>query len=194
MSSALADILKRGAAVFAHDLRFVPGGGEPGGEGPLASPPDEPARLAWADGYARGIEEAEARAQATAAQEAMARGQIEGAFERMTEAEALRLEERLRETVLMLCEHTLAPLAIDHDALNHRIGKALALLRRAEDERVLRLHPEDLALLAGRLPDHLRTEPDPSLPRGGLRIETPDGGVEDGPEQWRRALAEALGL
>ena len=66
------------------------------------------------------------------------------------------------------------------------------MLARADDERVLRLHPDDLALIAGQLPEGLPVLADPVLERGGLRVETSNGGVEDGPEQWRRAIAEAL--
>ena len=41
--------------------------------------------------------------------------------------------------------------------------------------------------------DSLDLRADASVERGGLRVETEDGGVEDGPEQWRRAIEEALG-
>ena len=74
-----------------------------------------------------------------------------------------------------------------------RIERAVALLRRRQDESRVRLHPEDLALVAGRLPEGLMLEADPTLERGALRVETADGGVEDGPSQWRAILAEALG-
>jgi flagellar assembly protein FliH len=83
---------------------------------------------------------------------------------------------------------------VDPEALTARVAKAAALLRRSIDERLLRLHPADVELLAGRLPDDMRVEADPSLERGELRFETVEGGVEDGPGQWRRALCEALGL
>jgi flagellar assembly protein FliH len=56
------------------------------------------------------------------------------------------------------------------------------------------LHPADSVLLADRLPEGTRVEPDATLERGELRFETAEGGVEDGPGQWRRALCEALGL
>ncbi len=67
------------------------------------------------------------------------------------------------------------------------------MLARADDAAVLRLHPDDLDLIADRLPPGLATEPDPALERGNLRLEVQAGGIEDGPAQWRRALAEALG-
>lgn len=187
--SSLPEALFAPARGFTPDSRF--GAVLAGEASPAAA---DPAEAAFAEGYARGFEDAAAQARAQAEKEAAARTRLETAFERLAEAEGLRLEERLRETVLALCEHTLAPLAVDLDALNERISRALNALRRSEDERVLRLHPDDIALLAGRLPERVRIEPDPALDRGGLRVETAEGGLEDGPEQWRRALAEALAL
>ncbi|MFA7585716.1 MAG: FliH/SctL family protein, partial [Novosphingobium sp.] len=77
-------------------------------------------------------------------------------------------------------------------ALMRRIDKAAAMLARADDERVIRLNPFDLDLLAPRLGGDWIVQPDPALPRGALRVETATGGVEDGPEQWRHAIQEAL--
>ena len=51
-----------------------------------------------------------------------------------------------------------------------------------------------LALIAPLLPADWTFTPDPALDRGALRIENGDGGVEDGPEQWRLAVLEALRL
>ena len=66
------------------------------------------------------------------------------------------------------------------------------MLARADDDRVIRLHPDDMALVAPRLAPDWGVEPDPALERGSLRVETASGGVEDGPATWRRAIAEAL--
>jgi len=182
-------------ALFAPACGFTPDSRFGAMLADAASPAvNDPAEAAFSEGYARGFADAAVQAKAQAEEEAAARGRMETAFERLAEAEGLRLEERLRETVLALCEHTLAPLAADPDALNQRIARALQALRRSEDERVLRLHPDDIAMLAGQLPERARIEPDPALARGGLRVETAEGGLEDGPEQWRRALAEALAL
>ena len=105
-------------------------------------------------------------------------------------AEALR--QKLVVTVTALCEAALAPLALDRDALLRRVEAATAMLARADDDKVLRLHPEDLVLIAKHLPQGLEALADPALERGALRIETPAGGVEDGPAHWHRAITEAL--
>ena len=98
----------------------------------------------------------------------------------------------LRDTVAALCEAAIAPLALDEDALARRIVTAVSMLARADDERVIRLHPDDLDLVSQRLSAEWQVEPDPTLERGAVRVETATGGVEDGPGQWRRAIAEAL--
>jgi len=186
---SLADLGPGGA--FARDHRF----GEPGlAPPPPPSEPEDPVGRAWNEGYAAGEAAANAAAEAQAAEAEAARAKIEIALARLNaeQQEALRL--RLIETVTLLCEAALAPLALDPDALAARAARAAAMLARSDDYRVLRLHPEDLALIAARLPESLPCEPDPALERGALRIETQGGGVEDGPGTWRRAIAEALGL
>lgn len=187
--SNLAAALSTPSAGFKPDARF---GGAIGADLGMRRP--NAAEGAYADGYGKGYEDGVASATAQAEQDAAARTRIELGLGRLAENEEQRFEERLRETVLALCEQTLAPLAVDPDQLANRVSNALALLRRSEDERTLRLHPDDIALIEGRLPEHLRVEPDPAIERGGIRIETPEGGIEDGPAEWRRALTEALGL
>ena len=91
-----------------------------------------------------------------------------------------------------LCEETIAPLALDEGALARRIQTAVGMLARADDERVIRLHPDDIALISPKMSADWQILADPALDRGGLRIESVNGGVEDGPAVWRRAIAEAL--
>lgn len=189
MSDLVAALAAAGGSGFRADSRFA---GAIGADLTMRRP--NPAEGAYSEGYGKGFEDGVAQATAHAQQDAAARDRIELGLGRLAEDEEQRFEERLRETVLALCERTLAPLAADPEVLAIRVNNALSLLRRSEDERTLRMNPEDLALVEGRLPEHLRIEPDPALERGELRIETPEGGVEDGPGQWRRALEEALGL
>lgn len=174
---------------FAPDQRFVKPALPPP---PSPAPAADPVTLAWAEGYAEGTATAEAVARALAGEHAAALGRIELAFARLdvTQEEALR--RRLHETVTALCEAAIAPLALDPEALARRATRAAAMLARADDQRLLRLHPLDLALIAERLPEGLVVEPDPALERGALRMETQNGGIEDGPGQWHRAIAEAL--
>ncbi|MFM5924035.1 MAG: FliH/SctL family protein [Novosphingobium sp.] len=173
---------------FQSDPRFAPV--------PVAVPEpaaaDDPLARAWDDGHAAGFAEASATAAAAAEAERTARGRIELALARLDGEQAELLRQKLLLTVQALCEGALAPLALDRDALAARIGRAAAMLARAEDDKLLRLHPDDLQLIASDLPKGLEVQEDSTLERGALRIETASGGVEDGPAHWRRAIAEAL--
>ena len=156
------------------------------------APAADPVASAWAEGYAEGAATAEAQAQALADRHAASLGRIDLAFARLDTEHEEALRQRLHETVTALCEAAIAPLALDAEALARRAARAAAMLARADDCRTLRLHPDDIALIAARLPEGLVVEPDPALARGALRMETQAGGIEDGPGQWHRAIAEAL--
>ncbi|MCZ8326094.1 MAG: FliH/SctL family protein [Sphingomonadaceae bacterium] len=177
-----------GAGGFASDPRFS-------GQAivPPAPPPEDPVALAWADGHAAGYAEAQAEAALRREADDQARARIELALARLDAEQGEVLRQRLVDTVTALCEAALLPLALDPAALAQRATRAAAMLARADDAAVLRLHPDDLALIEARLPAGLPVEPDPTLERGALRLEGSAGGVEDGPAQWRRAVAEALG-
>lgn len=142
----------------------------------------------YADGHAQASEEAESRAAASDA----AREALSLSFARLDAIMAEDLRLRLRDTVAALCEAALAPLAIDEAALARRIERAVGMLARADDERVVRLHPADIELVSERLSAEWQVVPDPKLERGTVRVEGTMGGVEDGPASWRMAIAEAL--
>jgi flagellar assembly protein FliH len=153
---------------------------------------EDPVERAHADGYAAGHAAALQEAQERAAAQDAARHRIETALRTMDAREATALESRLRQTVLALCEVVLADAAIDPAGLEARVRCAAQMLARAEDARVIRLHPEDLALVGNHLPEDWHCEPDSTLERGTVRVDGAMGGVEDGPAQWRRALEDAL--
>lgn len=179
------------SAGFRGDSRFT-GAAVPAHRPEPDEAEDDPLARAFADGFDSGMREARAEADARAEVEAGAREALALAFARTDRELAEQLRQRLRDTVAALCEAALAPLALDEDALMRRIERAVALFARADDERVIRLHPEDLHFLAPRMAQDWNVVPDASLERGALRVEAANGGVEDGPAQWRLAIAEAL--
>lgn len=184
--SSLPFVELAAAGGFVSDPRFAAAAEVP------AEDADDPLARAWHEGYTAGFAEAEAAARAEAEAADAARARIELALARLDADHAEQLRQKLFATVEALCETALAPLALDRDALVARIARAAAMLARADDERVLRLHPDDLALVKSRLPQGLEVQADPALERGALRVESSNGGVEDGPAHWRRAIAEAL--
>jgi len=176
---------------FAHNPRFS--GVLAGEAGPAkVEPAKDPAVEAFEQGFGEGYAAAREEYERLRAEQEAAQNEIEVAFARFNEESTLALSEKLRQTVLTLCQHAVLPLAIDCDGLVTRIERAVAMLHRAQDERRVLLHPDDLALVRNKLPAGLTAEPDPSVERGGLRIETPDGGIEDGPTQWNRILSEVF--
>lgn len=147
---------------------------------------------AWEAGRLAGLEEAREDAARQAAAEACARDRIGLSLARLDEECAETLRQRLLVAVAALCEAAIAPLALDCDALRRRIDCAVGMLSRADDDKILRLHPDDFALIGSSLPAGIEISVDPMLERGSVRVETTTGGVEDGPAHWRRAIAEAL--
>jgi flagellar assembly protein FliH len=187
-------------AGFRLDTRFAAIGPaqptpEPDPELEPEAEPEDPVATAYAEGFAAGTAAAQAEAAEQARLEAEAREALALSFARLDRDMVEQLELRLRETVAALCETALAPLALDEAALMPRIKRAAAMLARTEDERVIRLHPHDMAFLSPELARDERVEPDGSVPPGTIRVEgAQGGGVEDGPEQWSRAIREELGL
>jgi flagellar assembly protein FliH len=162
-------------------------------------PAPDPIAEAAAQSYAQGAADTRAAMEAQAAQDEAARAPLAHAFARIDGELAEQFRQRLMETVVALCEATLAPLALDRDALARRVERAAAMFSRADDERLIRLHPEDLRLIKPQLPKDWHYAPDPALERGAIRVEqrqggVEGGGVEDGPTGWRNAIAQALDI
>lgn len=171
---------------FVRDARF-------GSDG--AGAPDVTARAAndrWQAGYDEGLEEARASAARGAEALSGASAALGRALSRIDDQQAADLTERLRDTVVALCSSVIDNAAIDPDALARRIAAALSMLRRSDDERLLRVHPDDADLLASWLPEDVTVLPDLALDRGSIRLETSTGGLESGPRQWREAIAAAV--
>lgn len=197
MSEAIPLEALGGPGGFRRNARFLRMAEPPVPLGPEPEPePDVPAydpiSHAYAEGYAAGATAAQAEADEQARVEAEARARLELSFARLDHDLEEELRQRLRDTVAALCEAAIAPLALDEEALLRRIEKAVSMLARADDVRVIRMHPDDLAMIGPRLAAEWQVLPDAALERGGLRVESTAGGIEDGPAVWRQAIAEAL--
>ncbi|MBX7500573.1 hypothetical protein K3181_03815 [Qipengyuania sp. YG27] len=158
-----------------------------------AAPPvevEDAAEKAYRAGYEDGQISARADFDAQLKAERAERAAIELAFARFDAESERNLRDGLLATVHALCEEAVLPLALDAEGLARRIDAAAAMLKRKHDRRVIHIHPDDLELVRDNVAADLELVPDGSVDRGGLRVETEDGGVEDGPHQWRRALAE----
>jgi flagellar assembly protein FliH len=170
-----------------------------GGRHNEAVPAADPIAEARAQGYEQGLMDAREAAEREVEDANLRREKLELALRKLDGDLAEQFRQRLLETVVALCEATLAPLALDEAALLRRVERAAAMFTRADDERVLRLHPQDLALIQAQVPEDYVMTPEPNLPRGTIRVECRSngmevGGAEDGPDQWRRAIIEALDI
>jgi flagellar assembly protein FliH len=186
------------ASGFRSDARFKSLGAAPyraAERQPAPAPqvePEDPLAIAFAQGYAAGAAEAQAQAAELASINAAASEGLVLSFAKLDEQLEQELRQRLRDAVAALCEGAIAPLALDEAMLMRRIERAVSMLARADDERLIRLHPDDIALLNPGFAADWQILPDRTLERGALRVETSSGGIEDGPELWRRVIAEAL--
>ena len=186
-------LLALAPAGFSTDIRF--GRGTPPAIERIV--PEEAAPDPLEEAFARGAEEGEARARAAyevklAELEARYAGLgCELAEHAIDEGD--RLRSMMRETVVALCEQAVAPFALDHELLARRVEKAATMLMRAADERRIRLNPADKEAIEHLIAPGLVLEEDPSLLPGCIRIETADGGIEDGPPSWADAIREAVG-
>lgn len=158
---------------------------------PIPEPVDPGAAAverAYAEGHAAGRAAAEAEAQLAAERQRALRL----AFRALDEAAMEVLADDLAETVITLCEATLAGCAPDRDALLARCQAAARRLGAVTDGLRLHLHPDDIATLGEEALAGWSVVADTSQARGGLMIEAPDGTVRDGPADWRRAIAAAV--
>ena len=85
-----------------------------------------------------------------------------------------------------------SPAPVMDDALAARVEAATALLADSAESAVLRLHPDDVALVKDRLPPTIFTTGDATLERGNFVLEGAATLVEDGPELWLAQLAAAI--
>jgi flagellar assembly protein FliH len=184
-----------GGSGFRGDARFARGAPLAdllAAEFEPANDPVDPIAVAWADGHAAGYAEAMLEAERSIATDAAARGALTLALQRLDAAQAEALRERLCAVVTALCETALAPLALDVAALAVRAERAVAAIARADEAVTVCFNPADLPLVAARAAAGWTVTADPALERGALRVDGGAGGIEDGPEQWRRAIAEAV--
>lgn len=141
-----------------------------------------------AEGFAAGLAQAAAdagrdRALAEALGEALGRGDR---FDRD------RVGRQLRQTVLLLVDRLVGESGVAPDLLARRIEAATEMLADAAESAILRLHPDDVALVDGKLPRTLFPVGDVAVSRGSFVLESASTIVEDGPALWLDQLAQAI--
>lgn len=160
-----------------------------------APPPREfvdPVAAAHAAGYAEGIAAGRAEADSAMAKQAALLQQVSDALAGAAHFDRDRMAGHLRQTVLHLVSRMIGESGIAPDVLSARIDAATDMLADSAESAILRLHPDDVALVEGRLPKTVFPVADPNLQRGGFVIESASTIVEDGPDLWLDQLAQAI--
>ncbi|WP_379551837.1 FliH/SctL family protein [Qipengyuania sp. DGS5-3] len=143
---------------------------------------------AYAKGYAAGLAEAEAEH----AQRVEIGGSLRSALGRLDQVAERSLRQHLAQTVAQLCAQVIEPELINAAALEQRCADQVHAIGENFRELSLHIHPSDLSLLSQQIQDAMPIHTDAALARGSLQISGKDGAMRDGPDEWRRTIAEAL--
>lgn len=150
---------------------------------PAAPPPPEadPVEQARADGFAHGFDEGLRVATEGFAADEEAKARLARALEQLAPAADGALSALLSAAVLRLVTQIVGTAGVDRDLLAQRVAAVAAFIEEEQGRKSLRLHPDDIALLSGHEFGFALT-PDPALGRGSVRLDTPEGWIEDGPD------------
>lgn len=147
---------------------------------PAAATLDQELARVEAEAFAQGYESGREAAEQELAAQRDAVAALAQSLEALRPLPPQQLALLLAETVDRLVRQLVGEVGIDPVLLLSRAQAAAALLGGAAGAARMRLHPEDMALLAdAALP--VAVEADPALERGAIRIETAAGWIEDSP-------------
>ncbi|MDV3458481.1 FliH/SctL family protein [Sphingomonas sp. HF-S4] len=152
----------------------------------------DPVAAAREAGYAEGHAAALAEIHEAKAREAALLDQVSTALATGAHFDRERMAGHLRQTVLHLVQRMIGEAGVAPDVLAGRVHAAVELLSDHAESALLRLHPDDVPLVQGRLPTTVFPVGDPHVARGSFVIESASTIVEDGPDIWLEQLAQAI--
>ena len=152
----------------------------------------DPIAAAHEAGLAEGRAAALAEIEAARAREDALLEQVSQALAAGAHFDRERMAGHLRQTVLHLVGKMVGEVGVAPDVLAQRINTAVDLLADSAESALLRLHPDDVPLVQGKLPASIFPVGDPHVSRGGFVIESATTIVEDGPDLWLEQLAQAI--
>lgn len=161
-------------------------------EQPAAKPFVDPVATAQASGYAEGLRAAREEADATTTRDRTLLDTLAQSLAHAHHFDRERFAGQLRRTVLHLVGQLVGEIGVSPDLLARRIGSAADLLADAAESALVRMHPDDVPLVEGRLPATIFAAGDASIARGSFVIESASTIVEDGPERWIEQLSHAI--
>lgn len=148
---------------------------------PPPADPVDPVEQASAEGFAQGFDEGMRIATEGFAADEEAKARLARALEQIAPAANGALSSLLSAAVLRLVTQVVGTAGVDTALLTKRVEAVAAFIEEEQGRKSLRLHPDDIALLAGH-EFGFALSPDPALTRGSVRLDTAEGWIEDGPD------------
>ena len=143
------------------------------------------------EAYAEGLTAGRRMAEAELASERQALQALARTLQVLQPEPPAALGLMLAETVGRLVRQIAGEVVLDEERVIERATAAAALIGERSAPARMRLNPADVARVgAAGLPVELVG--DPSLAQGSVRLETPEGSIEDGPEIALEQLRIAL--
>lgn len=159
----------------------------------IPQPSDEdPIRAAWKAGFEDGIATEKRLTREMRGEDMEAINGLRDQVRQIDIAAIQMMESRMREAVVALCHQVIDECPVSADRLVARIQTAVRMMTASHNHKSIEVSPEDLPLITGLLPQEWAVRANPDIARGAIRVISPEGGVEDGPEQWKLALEEAI--
>jgi flagellar assembly protein FliH len=152
----------------------------------------DPIEVAHATGFAEGLAAAQAAAAESAARDQQLVSELLEALKFGGGFDREAMAGRLRQTVMFLVSRLVGETGVAADLLANRVDAAADLLADKAEAALLRLNPDDVALLDGKLPTTIFAAGDANVTRGSFVLESASTIVEDGPELWLEQLAAAI--
>ncbi len=152
----------------------------------------DPIAAAHAAGYGEGVAATLAQTAADAGRDRALAEALGVALGQGIGFDRERVARQLRQTVLLLVGRLVGDVGVSPELLASRIESAVECLADSAESALLRLHPDDVALVQGRLPKTLFPIGDANIARGSFVLESASTIVEDGPDQWLEQLAAAI--
>ncbi len=149
--------------------------------------PHETALFNAEDAFARGLEEGQQLARAAFEPERQALVKLLGSAEALQPLESEAVNRLILESVERLVTEIVGSAPVDKQWLLEQIQRITAAAASINTQQILRLHPDDFALLEGLKCDATML-PDASLERGTLRLELDNSCLEHG----RAVMLDAL--
>ncbi|MGD9811149.1 MAG: FliH/SctL family protein [Sphingobium sp.] len=141
----------------------------------------DPVEQARADAFAEGFDAGMRIATENFAADEDARVKLAHAFDQLVPAANGALASMLSAAVIRLVSQIVGETPVNVDALARRVETVAAFIEEGQSRSSLHVNPDDIALLEGREFGFPLT-PDADVARGGVRLETADGWIEDGPD------------